>query len=82
VSVDNSTARRNDLPINRKDDRYIQEIIFEDIFAPVAAPTPTRTKKSRNPKNIAPSPTIFLNLESFAVLDGKRHLGHSAKRIN
>jgi predicted metal-dependent hydrolase len=74
--VDNSAERALDASINRDPDKYIQDLIFEDIFTPVVAPTRNRTTQKR----LAALPD---NLPEFRVIrSARRKRGVTAIRQN
>lgn len=80
MSVDNSAEQLIDESIHRDPDKYIQELIFEDIFTPVAAPSRTRAKKSSGATKLAALPD---NLPEFRVIrSARRKRGVTAIRQN
>jgi hypothetical protein len=80
VSVDNSAEQLTDESIHRDPDKYIQELIFEDIFTPVAASSRTRAKKSSATTKLAVLPD---NLPEFRVIrSARRKRGVTAIRQN
>ena len=80
MSVDNSAEQLTDESIHRDPDKYIQELIFEDIFTPVAAPSRARAKKSSVANKLAALPD---NLPEFRVIrSARRKRGVTAIRQN
>jgi hypothetical protein len=80
VSVDNSAEQLAQESIHRDPDRYIQDLIFEDIFTPVTAPSRKRATKSSGATKLAALPD---NLPDFRVIrSARRKRGVSAIRQN